>query len=90
MSADGTRLAVADYTVDVPGYQLDGDHRVYLVRLDPATGQLRFDAAFRDELTNEVGVDFNRTQWPHGETGPARPHGLAFVTAEPPPEKRRK
>ena len=85
MAADGTRVAVADYTMDVPGYQRDGDRRVYIVRLDPGTGHLWFDEGFRDELTGEVGIDFNRARWPHGDTGPARPHGLAFVTPEPPP-----
>jgi hypothetical protein len=87
MSADGTRIAVSDYTVDVPGFFQDGDHRVYVVRLDRATGRLRIDGAFVDELTGEVGVDFNRTKWPHGETGEARPKGLLFVTPEPPPAK---
>ncbi len=90
MSADGTRIAVADYTVDVPGYRQDGDHRVYMLRLDPATGRLRIDGAFQDELTGEVGVSFERASWPHGETGPARPAGLLFVTAEPPPAKGRR
>jgi len=84
MSADGTRLAVSDYGVDVPTFVQDGDHRIYVLRLDPASGRLRIDGAFRDELTGEVGVDFNRTRWPHGDTGPARPAGLLFVTPEPP------
>ncbi len=88
MSADGTRVAVADYTVDVPTFVQDGDHRVYMVRLDPASGRLRIDDAFRDELTGEVGIDFNRARWPHGDTGPARPAGLLFVTPAPPPAKR--
>jgi hypothetical protein len=83
MASDGTRIAVADYTIDVPGYQRDGDHRVYMLRLDTETGQLRFDTSFRDETTDEVGIDFNRTKWPHGATGAARPRGLLFV-AEPP------
>lgn len=89
MSADGTRIAVADYTVDVPGRKRDGDHRVYMLRLDPATGRLRFDTAFRDEATGEVGVDFNRAHWLHGDTGAARPHGVLFVTPEPPPPEGR-
>jgi hypothetical protein len=89
MSADGSRVAVSDYTVDVPGYVRDGDHRVYLLRVDTATGRLRVDDAFRDELTGEVGVDFNRTHWPHGDTGPARPAGLLFAAAEAPPAKKR-
>jgi hypothetical protein len=87
MSADGTRVAVSDYTVDVPTFAQDGDRRVYMLRLDPATGRLRIDGAFRDENTGDIGVDFNRTRWPHGETGPARPAGLLFVTPEPPPSK---
>jgi hypothetical protein len=87
MSADGTRVAVADYGIDVPGMQQDGDHRVYLLRLDPRSGRLRIDGSFQDELTGEVGVGFERAAWSHGETGPARPAGLLFVTPEPPPAK---
>jgi hypothetical protein len=86
MSADGSRVAVSDYTMDTPGYARDGDRRVYLVRLDGATGGLRLDDAFRDETTGEVGIDFNRTHWPHGDTGAARPAGLVFVAPAPPPE----
>jgi DNA-binding beta-propeller fold protein YncE len=83
MASDGTRVAVADYTVDAPTYRRDGDHRVYLLRLDGDTGQLRVDDGFRDETTDEVGIDFNRAKWPHGTTGPARPRGLLFVAAPP-------
>jgi len=79
MSQDGTRIAVADYTADVPGYRADGDRRVYVLRLDPGTGRLRVDNSFRDEESGAVGVDFDRGVWPHGKTGPARPHGLLFV-----------
>jgi hypothetical protein len=85
MSADGTRIAVSDYAIDAPGLVQDGDHRVYMLRLDPATGRLRIDGAFQDERTGEVGVAFDRPGWPHGETGAARPAGLLFVTPEPPP-----
>lgn len=87
MSADGTRVAVADYTVDVPTYRQDGDRRVYLLRLDPATGRLGIDGAFRDERAGEAGVSFERTTWPHGGTGPARPSALLFVAPAPPPSK---
>ncbi len=90
MSADGTRVAVSDYTVQAPGLTQDGDHRIYMLRLDPGTGRLRVDTAFQDELTGEVGVSFDRTRWPHGETGPARPTGMLFVTPEPPPTKGRR
>jgi hypothetical protein len=87
MSADGTRVAVSDYTVDVPGFVQDGAHRVHILRLDPATGRLRLDGAFVDESTGQTGVDFNRPRWPHGDAGAARPKGLLFITPEPPPAK---
>lgn len=83
MSLDGRRVAVADYLIDVPAYTQDGDRRVYMLRLDRPSGKIRFDASFVDEETKEVGVDFNREEWPHGKTGPARPHGLLFVSAKP-------
>src|SRR5262249_32306686 len=79
MSQDGTRIAVADYTADVPGYHADGDRRVYVLRLDPGTGRLRVDNSFRDEVSGAVGVDFDRGAWPHGTTGAPRPHGLLVV-----------
>jgi hypothetical protein len=83
MASDGSRIAVADYTVDAPTYRRDGDRRLYLLRLDAETGELRVDTAFRDETTDEVGVDFNRAKWPHGASGPARPRGLVFVATPP-------
>jgi hypothetical protein len=89
MSADGTRIAVADYGIDVPAFAQDGDRRVYVLRLDPLTGRLRIDGAFQDEATGEVGVAFERASWPHGGTGAARPSGMLFVTPEPPPGKGR-
>ena len=52
--------------------------KVLLVRLDPETGTLAFDPAFRDPGSDEMGVDFGRTSWPHGDAGPALPHGSVF------------
>lgn len=77
VSANGERVAVANYTVDGPTVTIDGDRRVYMLRLDG--GKLRIDTRFRDEDTKDVGVDFNRKEWPHGKTGPARPRGIVFV-----------
>jgi hypothetical protein len=53
-------------------------YKVLIANLDPETGALAWDADFRDPETDEVGVSFNRTVWPHGEAGPARPHGSVF------------
>jgi hypothetical protein len=79
LDLDEKRVAVSDYTLDVPAFVQDGDRRVYLLRFDPRTGALNFDRRFRDDLTGGVGIDFNRTTWPHGKSGPARPHGMLFV-----------
>ena len=76
---DERRVAVSDYTIDVPALHLDGDRRVYLLEFDPRTGRLNFDLRFRDEVSGEVGLDFNRESWPHGKTGAARPHGMIFL-----------
>lgn len=79
LSTDGRRLAVANYTIDVPALRRDGDRRVYLVHIDPESGAVGFDGTFRDELDGTIGLDFNRNRWPHGETGPARPAALLFA-----------
>jgi hypothetical protein len=52
--------------------------RVLIVLLDPDTGELRFDDRFRDPGSDEIGVEFDRTSWPHGDTGAGKPHGAVF------------
>jgi DNA-binding beta-propeller fold protein YncE len=79
MSADGGRVAVADYTVDVRTDRLDGDRRVHMLRFDEEKGVFTLDERFKDEQTGEEGVSFDRDEWPHGRTGPARPHGVLFI-----------
>ncbi len=51
---------------------------VLIVDLDEETGALTIDEAFRDEGFALPGIDFNRMQWPHGETGGAVVHGALF------------
>jgi hypothetical protein len=53
-------------------------YRVLIVRLDSETGRLELDSAFRDPGSEEAGVTFDRTSWPHGDAGRARPHGAVF------------
>ena len=43
---------------------------VLVLRLDPATGKLSIDQGFQ--------ASFDRTTWPHGETGKAVVHGAVF------------
>lgn len=53
-------------------------YRVLVVRLDRETGALALDSTFRDAGSTVPGVSFDRTTWPHGAAGPARPHGAVF------------
>ncbi|MBE9375359.1 hypothetical protein IQ251_12975 [Saccharopolyspora sp. HNM0983] len=73
------RLALSNYFVARSG--LDGDHKVNMVDLDP-DGSLSLDESFRDEVTGEVGINFNRRSWPHGDFGNAKPHSELFVVAD--------
>ena len=53
------------------------EERLYLVKLDPKTGALSLDEAFRDS-DGKVGFSFVGKQWPHGWNGSALPHGAVF------------
>jgi hypothetical protein len=74
-----SRIATTDYFVEATG--IGGDHRVCLFNVSPA-GRLAPEATFRDEVTGETCLNFNRTNWPHGATGNARPHGVLFAVAD--------
>lgn len=50
-------------------------NRVMMVKVNPTTGALAVDTAFGTEGI----VDFGRQVWPHGNTGPAIPHGAVFA-----------
>jgi hypothetical protein len=51
--------------------------RTYLLKLDPASGALSIDTAFRGE-DGQPGFSFATRKWPHGWTGAGRPHGAVF------------
>ncbi|WP_051897815.1 hypothetical protein [Sciscionella sediminilitoris] len=74
-----SRIAASDYFVARSG--LDGDHKVWMLGLGK-DGKLSVDKDFRDEVTGQVGVDFNRKSWPHGDFGYAKPHSELFVVAD--------
>ena len=74
-----TRLAFANYFVARSG--VDGNHKVCMLNLSPA-GQLTMDRTFLDENEGTPCVDFNRTNWPHGKTGNAKPHSELFVVPD--------
>ncbi len=51
---------------------------VLIVNIDEETGQLSVNEGFREEGALHPGINFDRTQWPHGETGTAVVHGALF------------
>jgi hypothetical protein len=51
--------------------------RLYLLKLDLATGALTKDDAFRDS-DGKVGFSFYNREWPHGWKGSGLPHGVVF------------
>lgn len=51
--------------------------RMYLLKLDEASGALTIDQQFRD-TDGQVGFSFAKRAWPHGWTGEGSPHGAVF------------
>jgi hypothetical protein len=74
-------MMFCDYFVARTGY--DGNHRCYMLSVDPNSGALSYDTAFRDEWNGSLGIDFNRKDWPgHPDGGFYKPHSMVFVTPE--------
>ncbi|MGH9005275.1 MAG: hypothetical protein ACRDYV_19300, partial [Acidimicrobiia bacterium] len=73
-----TRLVFSNSFVSRTG--VDGNHRMYMVDVDPVTGALSYDRTFRDEKTGALGVDFNRRNWPNrAGAGFYKPHSMVWV-----------
>lgn len=53
------------------------NNRMYLLKLDMATGALSMDENFRD-TDGKVGFSFEERMWPHGWKGAGLPHGAVF------------
>ena len=51
--------------------------RLFLVKLDQATGALSMDDSFRD-ADGKSGFNFADREWPHGWKGSGLPHGVVF------------
>jgi hypothetical protein len=73
------RIALANYFVAATPF--DGDHRVCMINISRHQ-QLSLDTTFSDEDSGRPCVGFNRTRWPHGATGNARPHGVLFAVSD--------
>jgi hypothetical protein len=53
------------------------EDRLYLLRLNQATGALTVDDTFRD-IDGKIGFSFAEREWPHGWKGVGAPHGAIF------------
>jgi hypothetical protein len=49
---------------------------VVLLDIDPSTGKLAIVEGFGED--GDLGVSMRGESWPHGDTGPALPHGAVF------------
>lgn len=78
-SEDVKRIAFANYFV--ARTNTDGNHQVCILDISKQ-GKLTLDDQFVDENTGASCVNFNRTSWPHGDYGDAKPHSMLFVVAE--------
>ena len=72
LATDGRRIVM----VNEPGPT--AERRMWMLRVDPATGQIALDRNFRDAGSDRAGIAFDRPGWPHGVTGSAIPHGTVF------------
>ncbi len=70
MASDpGSNRLIFSDEANVPGLRI--------AYLDLDTGALRWDESVT-YAGGEPGISFARESWPHGATGPAYPHGVAF------------
>jgi hypothetical protein len=53
------------------------ENRLYLLKLDEATGAVAIDTAFHD-AKGKPGFDFANRDWPQGWKGSGVPHGVVF------------
>lgn len=72
LAMHGTRIVMVNEPAPT------AERRIWMLRLDPATGQLMLDRHFRDAGSDRPGIAFDRSTWPHGATGNGVPHGTVF------------
>jgi hypothetical protein len=75
------RLAGTDYFVSRAGSAYQDDHKLWVATVGK-NGALSVDATFNDVFDPSPGWDFNRTSWPHGPFGNAKPHKALFIVAD--------
>lgn len=61
------------------GAEAGMEEAMVILRMNPATGALRFDEKLIDAKGRRGFLDFSRTSWPHGTTGKAWAHAALFI-----------
>jgi hypothetical protein len=61
------------------GAEAGMEEAMVILRMDPATGALRFDESLVDRNGRRGFLDLSRTSWPHGTTGKAWAHAALFI-----------
>ncbi len=59
---------------------VDGNHDLCLLNF--SKGKLSLDRSFVDEYEGTPCVKFDRTSWPHGAFGDAKPHAMVFAVPD--------
>jgi hypothetical protein len=66
----------------VVGAELGGEQGMLILRLDPATGELRPDERVTSASGRPGYLDLAMDTWPHGKTGAAWAHAALFMPGE--------
>ena len=53
-----------------------------MLQMNPDSGELSVIEDFLSPGADRPGADMNRESWPHGDFGPAVPHGVVFSRPE--------
>jgi hypothetical protein len=61
----------------IVGAENGGENRMLMARVDSTTGHLSWDQSLK-ALDGQLGITFQREQWPHGRTGEAFGHAALF------------
>lgn len=70
LEPNGERIMITGYG--------DMQSRLLIARIDPKTGKLSLDETFKEKNSTQLGINFDREEWPHGKNGRGIPHGAVF------------
>lgn len=63
----------------VIGAEAGMEEAMVILRFDDQTGAIRLDDSLVDEKGRKGFLDFGRSEWPHGKSGPAWGHAALFL-----------